>query len=48
MYAIRSYYVGFADRETSFNLIIRLFDPSLTVEWTTQNWFYTMGDADFY
>lgn len=40
--------LGFVGAETTFNLVTRLYHPSLTLEWVKDNWFYTMGDADFY
>lgn len=39
---------GFRAEDCQYNLCIVIYEPTLTVPWVTDNWFFTIGDSDVF
>ncbi|MFO0982540.1 MAG: GNAT family N-acetyltransferase [Planctomycetota bacterium] len=39
---------GFGEEPCHYNLCVKMYRPSLTLEWMKQHWYYTIGDADVF
>lgn len=37
---------GFTEEPSPFNLCIKIYDPTLEIEWVKRNWYFSIGDSD--